>query len=240
LETNRLEAQVRIGYLPEHSPLYPEMSVVEYLGYVCELRSIPLDKRRAAINSAVDRTGLRDRALDTIGTLSKGYRQRVGVAQAILHNPEILIMDEATSGLDPAQIQGMRDLILELSKDAAVVLSTHIMQEVEAVCSRVLIISHGKLVADAELSELRNSQRIVVAVDQDAAKVAPVLRTLSGVEVMECLKESDGSRVLLQCGTEAARLIPEVARLVVQQGWQLRQLGREQRSLEHIFREVSK
>lgn len=240
LETHRLEAQAKIGYLPEHSPLYPEMSVVEYLAYVCQLRSIPAEKRQEAISRALDRTALKDRAFDKIYTLSKGYRQRVGVAQAILHKPEILIMDEATSGLDPAQIQVMRTLILELCKDAAVILSTHIMQEVEAVCGRVLIISQGKLVADAQLEDLRNSQRVVVDVDQDAGVVAPVLRSIDGVEVAECVRESIGSRLFLQCGERAEALIPEIARKVVEQGWRLRQIGREQRSLETVFREVSR
>jgi ABC-2 type transport system ATP-binding protein len=237
---NRLLVQEKIGYLPEHSSLYPDMTVMQYLEYACKLRAIPEDSIGAAINSAIDRTELRDYALEKIDTLSKGYRQRLGVAQAIVHNPEILIMDEATSGLDPSQIEGMRRLFRELSKDATIILSTHIMQEVEAVCDRVIIISQGRLVADASLDDLRASDRLVVVLNRAYDEVSPVFSGVAGVKSVECL-DSQGSRseFLLTLNKEVGEISPQIASLVVEKNWELYHLGQEQRSLETIFREIN-
>jgi ABC-2 type transport system ATP-binding protein len=141
------------GYLPENNPLYTEMYVREYLGYVADLYKIGRE-RREAVNSVIERTGLLPEQGKKIGALSKGYRQRVGLAQALIHDPQVLILDEATTGLDPNQIIEIRNLISEIGKERTVMLSTHIMQEVEAICSRVIIIDHGRIVADGPISEI--------------------------------------------------------------------------------------
>ncbi len=150
-----VEVRKNIGYLPEHNPLYLEMYVKEALGFICDIHQVPNRKER--IDEVIALTGLGDEQFKKIGALSKGYRQRVGLAQAILPDPKVLILDEPTSGLDPNQVVGIRNLIRELGKTKTVILSTHIMQEVEAVCDQVIIINKGQIVADGELSELRNT-----------------------------------------------------------------------------------
>lgn len=150
-----VEVRKNIGYLPEHNPLYLEMYVKEALEFICDIHQVPNRKER--IDEVIALTGLGDEQFKKIGALSKGYRQRVGLAQAILPDPKVLILDEPTSGLDPNQVVGIRNLIRELGKSKTVILSTHIMQEVEAVCDQVIIINKGQIVADGELSELRNT-----------------------------------------------------------------------------------
>lgn len=142
-----------IGYLPENNPLYPEMYVREYLGYVADIYRLGR-RAESAVNSVIERTGLTPEQGKKIGALSKGYRQRVGLAQALIHDPQVLILDEATTGLDPNQIVEIRNLISEVGSDRTVMLSTHIMQEVEAICSRVIIIDHGRIVADGSIQDI--------------------------------------------------------------------------------------
>ncbi len=142
-----------IGYLPENNPLYTDMYVREYLGYVADLYRMG-NRSRDAVNSVIERTGLTPEQGKKIGALSKGYRQRVGLAQALIHDPQVLILDEATTGLDPNQIVEIRNLISEAGREKTVMLSTHIMQEVEAICSRVIIIDHGHIVADGPIDEI--------------------------------------------------------------------------------------
>jgi ABC-2 type transport system ATP-binding protein len=151
--TGATELKRRIGYLPENNPLYPEMYVREYLGYVAGIYKLG-KKGKEAVNSAIERTGLTPEQGKKIGALSKGYRQRVGLAQALIHDPEVLILDEATTGLDPNQIIEIRNLISSVGSERTVMLSTHIMQEVEAICSRVIIIDHGHIAADGTLEEI--------------------------------------------------------------------------------------
>ncbi len=152
---NPMEVRKNIGYLPEHNPLYLEMYVKEALGFICDIHQIADKETR--IKEVISMTGLADEQYKKIGALSKGYRQRVGLAQAILPDPQVLILDEPTSGLDPNQVVGIRNLIKELGKSKTVILSTHIMQEVEAVCDQVIIINKGKIVADDELVSLRKA-----------------------------------------------------------------------------------
>ena len=147
------EMKRMIGYLPENNPLYTDMYVREYLGYVADLYRMG-NKSRDAVNSVIERTGLTPEQDKKIGALSKGYRQRVGLAQALIHDPQVLILDEATTGLDPNQIVEIRNLISEAGREKTVMLSTHIMQEVEAICSRVIIIDHGHIVADGPIDEI--------------------------------------------------------------------------------------
>lgn len=237
---HRLEVQEKIGYLPEISPLYPDMSVLEYLEYVCALRALPEGEWVPSIREAVDRTGLRQAARKRISTLSKGYKQRLGVAQAIIHKPEILVLDEPTSGLDPSQIHEMRELLRGLSTHSTVVISTHILQEVEAMCDRVIIILSGKVAVDAKLDELRASGRIVLEVDRGAQEVCNTLGSFAGVAKVTADEVSDGQhRYVVQTDGAPAAVLPGLARKVVEQGWQLFRIGEERRTLEAVFREIN-
>ncbi len=183
---DRQALQRRIGYLPENAPTYPEMLVQEYLAMMAELRGVEPARVKAAVVEAAKATDLIERLTQPIGTLSKGLRQRVGIAQAIVHNPPVLILDEPTNGLDPAQIRSIRELIHRLGQRATVLLSTHILQEVEAVCSRVLVLIGGELVADAPLRELLGSRSIRLSVP-DGADVAAFAVGVTGVTTVESL-----------------------------------------------------
>src|SRR5689334_7393574 len=180
-----IAAQRRIGYLPESAPLYGEMLVQEYLFMMAGLRGIAPDDRAGRVADAVVATGLNDRVVQPIRTLSKGFRQRVGIAQAILHKPDVLILDEPTSGLDPAQIVEIRDLIKRLAEKSTVLLSTHILSEVENTCERVLVIMRGQLRADAQLAELRASNAALVAIEAGATGVEDKLKAIDGVTAVE-------------------------------------------------------
>ena len=166
LERSPQAVQRQLGYLPETVPLYPELAVVDYLAYVAQLRQV--DDLAGAVARAVVATGLGDKALDPIATLSRGYKQRVGVAQAILHRPLFLILDEPTNGLDPGQTQHMRELVRNLAESATVILSTHIMQEVGAVCDRVLMLRDGRLALDERLDDLQATSRLNLRTDSRA------------------------------------------------------------------------
>src|SRR5688572_7309142 len=151
IRTNRETVQRKIGYLPENCPVYPEMTVIDYLDYAATLQGIAENERPRRVREAIIKTALQEKAAQPISTLSRGYRQRTGVAQALLHNPDILILDEPTNGLDPTQIQHMRDLIRSLTKQSTVIISTHILQEVQAICDRVIIIRNGRVALDARM-----------------------------------------------------------------------------------------
>lgn len=241
IASERRAIQRRIGYLPENCPLYPEMTVIDYLEYRAALQGVPVGERPAAIREAIARTALEAKAIEPIATLSRGYRQRVGVAQAILHHPAILILDEPTNGLDPSQIEHMRELIADLATTATLLISTHILQEVEAVCGRVLILRAGQLALDAPLDELRTTRRLLVTLDRPAAEVTRRLGDLSGVSACQAL-DGDGDatrhRYLLEAADPDATA-PLVARAVADAGWPLYGLQREGQSLETLFREVN-
>jgi ABC-2 type transport system ATP-binding protein len=240
LSGDRRGAQARIGYLPENCPLYPEMRVVDFLDFTAALRGVPDARRPQAIRNAIARTGLRPKAMDAIGTLSRGFRQRVGVAQALLADPEILILDEPTNGLDPSQIEQMRDLIREMGQKATVIVSTHILQEVEAVCSRVLILRHGRLALDARLDELTRGRGLLVGCSAPPAEALEKLEDLDGVtEVQVQERAGDLNRYRLLTAGDAAELAPRVAALAAAAGWKLYDLHREERTLEKVFHELS-
>ena len=169
--TNTLDIQKIIGYLPENCPVWSEMSIIEYLDFQLSLKNIYGENKKKLINDAIDRTNIRDRVFDSISSLSRGYRQRVGVAQAIMHNPEVIILDEPTNGLDPTQILSMRDLIKELSTSSTVILSTHVLQEVEAVCDRVIIIGNGKKLWDNPIKMQENSHQILFITNSSISKL---------------------------------------------------------------------
>ena len=240
---DRTEVQKKIGYLPENSPIYPEMTVVDYLEYVAELREIPKSEQTVAIKKAIERTQLQEKAADLINTLSRGYRQRVGVAQAVLHEPEILILDEPTNGLDPAQIQEMRQLIKDLSEKSTVILSTHILQEVSAMCDRVIIISRGKLVLDSSLDELGSQNQFILETDSSLDSLKSSLSGVSSVKEVVEAGQANGSgpkrgvfKLSMEQGTSDA---PAVAKQLIEKGCNLYAFHKEERNLETIFKEVS-
>lgn len=230
--------QARIGYLPENCPLWPEMAVVDYLDYQAELHGVPAAQRTGAVASAIRRTALKEKATALISTLSRGYRQRVGVAQALLHAPALLILDEPTNGLDPTQIQHMRELIRELAKSATVLVSTHILQEVQAVCERVLIMRAGRLVVDSRIDELRRSDGLLVATEADAKAT---LAAVPGVEsVDELVADGRSAASLHRYRVKAdASAAPQLAHALAQAGVALHALSAQQQDLETVFRRVN-
>ena len=234
-----LGAQRRIGYLPENAPLYSEMAVQEYLSMMAALRGVPEDRRRRLISEAVYATGLEDYLTRPIGKLSKGYRQRVGVAQAILHQPELLILDEPTTGLDPTQIAEVRDLIRELAATSTIVLSTHILPEVEMTCDRVLIIIDGRLRADANLAELRATNAAVVAIKEGTGGVRAALSQVPGVTTVDELEVAGDYRRWRLTGSDNRDLCPAVFQLVRDQDWRISELRSAPRTLEAVFRELA-
>jgi ABC-2 type transport system ATP-binding protein len=229
--------QRRVGYLPENCPAWPEMTVVEFLEYEAVLHDVPPAARAGAIAAAIRRTELTDKATQTIQTLSRGYRQRVGVAQSILHGPDIIILDEPTNGLDPTQILHMRSLIRELSRTATVIVSTHILQEVQAVCARVLILRSGRKVVDARLDELQREARLVLTLDRDQSSALPLLQSIAGVASVKLLAAAPGRYQYALDAHEA--LAPAISAAVVHAGFGLHGLSREQRTLETVFAEVN-
>jgi ABC-2 type transport system ATP-binding protein len=229
--------QRRVGYLPENCPAWPEMTVIEFLEYLAVLHDTPVARRAQAVATAIRRTDLREKATQPIQTLSRGYRQRVGVAQAILHSPDIIILDEPTNGLDPTQILHMRALIQELSRSATVIVSTHILQEVQAVCERVLILRAGRMAVDARLAELQRDTRLLITLDRDETTARLVLAAVDGVSSVSVAESVAGRyRYAVQADESAA---PALAAAVYRAGFALYGLAREQRTLETVFAEVN-
>lgn len=239
---HREEVQKLIGYLPENDPLYPEMTVIDYLDYAAALHGVPQAQRAAKIRQAIDRTELSGKAADAICTLSRGYRQRVGVAQAILHNPRLLILDEPTNGLDPTQVQHMRNLIRSLAEHATVIISTHILQEVQAICNRVIIIRNGEKALDATMDELRTGKRLLVAVGAEPDQALELLKSVSGIKGVEAVNgQGAGHRYALDLSTDDAldEAAPTIASRIAKEGWKLYALQPVTRDLETIFGEIS-
>jgi ABC-2 type transport system ATP-binding protein len=229
--------QRRIGYLPETAPLYPEMSVQSYLRMMADLRQVADSDWPALFSEAVQATGVEDHLTRLIGQLSKGYRQRVGLAQAILHKPKLLILDEPTIGLDPTQIVEARRLIQGLARRSTVLLSTHILSEVEAMCDRVIILLNGQVRADARLAELAATVDVILVLQEGAPVVTNKLRGLSGVQAVESVTMSDGTGYRIQ-GRNGVDLRPAVYELARENGWPLRELRRDVRTLETVFNDL--
>ena len=238
---HRQQAQAKIGYLPENGPLYSDMTVYDFLVYTADLRGVPKEKQTRAVRDAMKKTDITSKATQTIQTLSRGYRQRVGVTQALLHRPPILILDEPTNGLDPSQVQHMRTLIRDLAHESTVVLSTHILQEVDAVCSRVLIVSNGRLVLDKKLGELQKGERLLLSIDKSPAEALSLLQSLNGVIAVEPLDHpgSEYHYALSTNGEGVHALAPSVAKRLVEKGYQIYSLAPELRDLERVFREAN-
>jgi ABC-2 type transport system ATP-binding protein len=243
-----MEVKRRIGYLPETPPLYPDMEVHEYLHFVAALKGIPRSETRKRANEAMDRCSIADVRTKLIGKLSKGYRQRVGLAQAIMHNPDVLILDEPTSGLDPKQIRETRALIKSLAGDHTIILSTHILPEVEQVCKRVIIISKGKVVATDTVqnltNRLRGSEAIAVEVEAqtgilDAGAVRERLEQVPGVSRVIERDTRDGRLLFEVESLQGHNVRGELARAVVQSGWNLNELRAVAVSLEEVFLQLT-
>jgi ABC-2 type transport system ATP-binding protein len=237
INSARRQIQQKIGYLPENCPAYPEMSILGYLDYCAALHGIEKE-RPALIREAVERTALAAKAAEPIATLSRGYRQRVGVAQAILHKPEILILDEPTNGLDPTQILQMRGLINELAKTSTVIISTHILQEVQAVCGRMIIIKNGQVALDARLDELRQSGRLLVSAGAEQEQALRLFSSLPQVAKAAAAGKNDFA-LELQHGSDSKEAAAAIAKAVHEQNWPLYALHFETRTLETVFAEIS-
>lgn len=238
-ETQRVQAQ--IGYLPETAPLYPELSVQAYLRMMADLRQIPDEEQRARISDAVYATGLTDHLTRPISQLSKGFRQRVGLAQAILHRPKILVLDEPTVGLDPTQIIEIRGLIRRLAEESTILFSTHILTEVEVLCDRAIILMNGEVRADARLSELAATSDAVLVLGSTQPNIVQALGQLPdvlGVESVQTMDSYPTYRVLGQPET-GDDLCPAIYDLAREQGWPLRELRRDVRTLESVFNEIA-
>lgn len=247
--TQSMEVKKRIGYLPETPPLYPEMEVMEYLDFVGRLKGVPKGdvKRRAA--EVAERCRVADVANKLISKLSKGYRQRVGLAQAIIHNPDVLILDEPTSGLDPKQIIETRDLIKSLAGDHTIILSTHILPEVEALCERVIIINKGKIAATDTVANLttrlRGSELVALEVSgRDGASPAPgdiqrKLEQVVGVSRVMAKESKDGRARFEVESLQGQHIRPDIARAVVESGWNLHDMHAAGLSLEEIFLQLT-
>jgi ABC-2 type transport system ATP-binding protein len=234
-----LEAKRRTGYLPETPPLYPEMTVRDYLTFVARIKGVPRAERQTRVNTAMDRTRIMDVANRHCAKLSKGYRQRVGLAQALMHNPEVLILDEPTAGLDPKQIIETRKLITELGGDHTVILSTHILPEVSQTCQRIVIINKGRVVAvdtpENLMSRLGGSETMYIQIDASGADVKTTLETVPGitkVAATDVRGTLTGFEVSSEMGHDVRR---ELAAAVVGQGWGLLELRPLRMSLEEIF-----
>ena len=232
-----LEVRKRVGYLPETVPLYTEMVVFDYLKFMGDLRHIPnVDDR---VDEVLDMVGLVDRANGYIGKLSKGMRQRVGLAQALLHRPEVLILDEPTIGLDPGQVVEVRELIREIGKERTVLLSTHVLHEAQNICDRVLIINKGKIVAEDTTENLQarliGAERVIVRVRGEADELADTIKQVKGVRSVET-KEDGAVEFEFASGKD---LRPEVAKQVIKSGYDLLELRPLGMSLEEIFLELT-
>jgi len=240
LEETR-QVQSHIGYLPETAPLYPELSVQAYLKMMAELRQIPEEEQQALLSEAIYATGLQEHLVRPIGHLSKGFRQRVGLAQAILHKPRLLILDEPTIGLDPTQMVEIRGLIRRLAKTSTVLFSTHILSEVEALCDRVIILMNGEIKADARLSELSATPNAVLVLQSQPKGVVKALRKIDGVRSVELVEVPDSypSYRILGEADGQTDLCPAIYELARDQGWPLRELRREVRTLETIFNDLA-
>ena len=235
---NSLEVRQRIGYLPESAPLYGDMGVIDYLKFIAEIRNIPKSERNDRIKSVVEICGLGPMIQKDVGELSKGYRQRLGLAQSLVHDPPILILDEPTSGLDPSQIIEIRNLIKEIGKEKTIIFSTHILSEVSATCSRVLIISDGRIVANGtpdELAEQAKGEGVVdISIRAPQAEIESKLEALDFVTSFKQVGTDDGV-FRYKISSQQDNIAEELFRFVVENRWSLTELRQETVSLEDVF-----
>jgi ABC-2 type transport system ATP-binding protein len=242
-----LTVRRKIGYLPENNPLYLDMSVDEYLSFCARLHQIPISDQASAIDRTIKKCGIEDHRNRFIGELSKGYRQRVGLAQAILHDPEVLVLDEPTTGLDPNQIVEIRSLIRDLGREKTVILSTHIMQEVQAVCSRVLIIDDGRIVADDTTDNLVAAQtgNAIYSIEIQTGEkpldgAARIIRESLDIKDLQDVSQPGNANLKFEISAADERdLRADIFNLAVSNSWCLLQLHRNQSTMEDVFRDLT-
>jgi ABC-2 type transport system ATP-binding protein len=235
---NPLQVKTRVGYLPETPPLYRELTVGQYLGFVAELRGVPRSQRLKRVGEVMEQVGLTHWERRILGSLSKGYRQRVGLAQALVHDPPVLILDEPTSGLDPGQVADVRDLIAQLAGRRTVILSTHILREVEALCSHVVVINQGRIAARGTLDEVRamaGGVRYMARVRPGDAEAAAVAAAVGGLDGVTEVRPLDDGRLEIHAPSDPRA---EIARLVVARGWEMAALERLVPNLEEAFLQI--
>lgn len=246
VEESSIDVRKKFGYLPEQNPLYTDMYVYEYLDYIAALDGVPQEKVKQRRNEMIRVCGLEEMKNKIIGELSKGFKQRVGLAQAMINNPEILILDEPTSGLDPNQIIEIRNLIKKLGKEKTVILSTHILSEVQATCNRVIIINKGKIVADGSPEELQSRSKgqsmVILEVKNNADRnaLASQLKTIRNVNKVEFAKETGDSFIFNVYGEKGVDLREVISNKVMEQKATLLSMQTKQSSLEDIFRDLTK
>ena len=230
-----LNVRKKVGYLPETNPLYPEMYIREYLSFVAGLYGVKNKKRR--VEEIIKMVGLTPESHKKINALSKGYRQRVGLAQALIHDPEVLILDEPTSGLDPNQLDDIRKLIREIGKEKTVLISTHIMQEVEAICSRVIIIKKGKIVADSPVSSIKeDSNTEILILHLNKSINVEKINAIDGVEKTQII-EKGKYRITAEKGKS---VLPKLNALATLENADVEELRKEERSLEDVFKTLTR
>lgn len=238
--TQTRAVQARIGYLPENAPLYPELTVQSYLRLMADLREVPREEQQSRLSEAIHATALANHLTRPIGQLSKGYRQRVGLAQAILHRPKLLILDEPTVGLDPTQIVEIRYLIRRLARHSTILFSSHILSEVEAVCDRVIILMNGQIKADARLSELATTANATLVLQDEPQGVISALQGLAGVNKVDPARSADGHPAYRVSSQDIKLdLCPAIYALARQHGWPVRELRRDVQTLESVFNQLA-
>ena len=245
VQEHSMEIREMVGYLPENAPLYEYKSVREFLEYICDLRNIRGARRKDRMSAIIETCGLSNVTGKDIGTLSKGYRQRVGIAQAMIHEPDILILDEPTIGLDPNQVVGIRNLIKKVGEEKTVILSTHILSEVEATCNRVVIISSGKIVADGTAESLKTQMagKSVLHIEfiGDKSDIESVFSDIENVEIINVLPEkNDGDTVALDLSISGSRDVRrEVSRRITEKNWTIIEMHLRKDNLEDVFRKLT-
>ncbi|MBI9030959.1 ATP-binding cassette domain-containing protein [bacterium] len=237
------EIKAMIGYLPETNPLYLEMTVYDYLKYVANMRNIEGNEFEAAFKTTIKKCGLKEVVAKPIHTLSKGYKQRVGLAQAIIHNPKILILDEPTSGLDPNQIVEIRELIKELGKEKTVILSSHILQEVQALCDRIVIINKGKIVADGSQAKLTedysNKARLILQIDASKEDLSQISATIPSAKLVSFKPILNNFNEAIFEYTPTNDVRPDIFNYIKEKDWTLLEFHRDYISLEEVFRSLT-
>ncbi|HET7755941.1 MAG TPA: ABC transporter ATP-binding protein [Steroidobacteraceae bacterium] len=242
IESDTLAARTALGYLPEGAPLYGEMTVRRFLDFVADLRALAGERRRARLAHVIEHLQLGGVLDQTIDTLSKGFRRRVGLAQAIVHDPPVLILDEPTDGLDPNQKHEVRTLINDMARDKIIVISTHILEEVDAVCTRAIIIAHGRIVADDTPAGLAARSRYHNAVSMqlgDPGQLAAARSAVAGIAAVAAVEVSERDARLTAFPRDGASILPALSELAAREGLKLKELHLESGRLDEVFRTIT-